>query len=412
MRKLVKPSAIDGTVSAPPSKSVAQRAIALASLALGESEILHTGSSDDVLAAIRVCKDFGAKIVESPKGLTIKGGFSTPTLPLNCGESGLGIRMFSCIAATLNQPITLTGEGSLLKRPMGIVEKAINALGAKCKTTNGYAPIFVTGPLKGGKVKVDGSLSSQVLTGMLIAAPFAQTDLVIEVENLQSKPYIDLTIETMKAFGVNIENRNYEEFHIKGNQQYKPATYTVQGDWSGAAFLLVAGAIAGSVRVENLNPMSKQADRAIIQALMWVGAKISIQQDIIEISKSKLHSFHFDATNCPDLFPPLVALAAHCNGESRILGVSRLREKESDRAKTLQMEFAKLGVKISIENELMLIKGGKVLGGKVQSHGDHRIAMACAIAALAGNEPVEIEGADAVAKSYPIFFDAVNSILV
>jgi 3-phosphoshikimate 1-carboxyvinyltransferase len=410
MRKLVRPSEVSGSIQAPASKSVAQRAIALALLAEGESEIGKPGNSADVLAAIKVCRELGAEIQELPDRLLIRGGIKAPLNPLNCGESGLSIRMFSSIAATLNQPVVLTGNGSLTKRPMVIVEQSIKSLGANCVTNNGFIPITVKGPIEGGIAKIDGSLSSQVLSGMIMAAPLAKVDTCIQVKNLQSKPYIDLTIETMKLFGIEVYNEDYREFRIKCNQLYHPTKLTVEGDWSGAAFMLVAGAIAGKVRVENLHPMSKQADRAIIEALMWAGAKISIQENFIEVTRNELNAFHFDATQCPDLFPPLVALAAHCEGETRILGVSRLRAKESDRALTLQQEFKKLGVKIVIEGDLMRIFGGEVKGGVVKSHGDHRIAMACAVAALAGKDEIDIEGAEAVEKSYPDFFEDLAEI--
>lgn len=410
MKKLVRPSAVKGTVKAPASKSLAQRAIALAMLANGQSEIINPGTSADVKAAINVCRELGAQIVETSGKLIVRGGVKPPSNPLNCGESGLGIRMFSAIAASLESTVRLTGKGTLATRPMGIVEESIKSLGGNCKTNNGFTPIEVQGPLKGGTVRIDGSLSSQVLTGMLMASPLAKLDTKIVVSNLQSKPYIDLTIETMKAFGVEVENSNYKEFFVKCGQHYKPTSYSVEGDWSGAAFLLVVGAIAGYVKVENLNPMSKQADRAIIDALIWAGAKISIQDNHIEVQRNELRPFHFDATHCPDLFPPLVALAAHCSGESRILGTSRLRVKESDRAATLQQEFRKLGVKIEINGELMQIFGGQVTGGSVQSHGDHRIAMACAVAALSATGEVEIEDAEAVEKSYPEFFEDLMAI--
>ncbi|MDD2550036.1 MAG: 3-phosphoshikimate 1-carboxyvinyltransferase [Bacteroidales bacterium] len=410
MKRLVKPSAVNGCVKAPASKSLAQRTIAIASMANGKSQILYAGTSDDVLSAIEVCKALGADIKEVNNKLIISGGIKAPEQPLNCGESGLGIRMFSCIVATLKQAVTLTGKGTLAKRPMGIVEQSIRAMGAHCKTQNGFIPITVKGPIAGGIARVDGALSSQVLTGILMAAPLARADTTILVNNLQSKPYIDLTIDTMKAFGVKVDNIDYKEFYIKGNQTYLPTNFTVEGDWSGAAFMLVAGAIAGSIKVKNLNPMSKQADRAIIEVLIGAGANISIQDDFIGVSKGKLNAFHFDATHCPDLFPPLVALAAHCEGESRILGVSRLRVKESDRAATLQREFEKLGIKIEIEGELMSVFGGKVNGGKVTSHGDHRIAMACAVAALAADGEVEIDGAECVEKSYPDFFEDLAAV--
>jgi 3-phosphoshikimate 1-carboxyvinyltransferase len=178
-------------------------------------------------------------------------------------------RMFSAIAATLDGEVVLTGHGSLLNRPMNIVENSLNPLCEYCRTNSGKLPITVKGPLKGGKITIDGSISSQVLTGILMASPYAKKDVVINVENLQSRPYIDITLEMMKYFGVDVENEDYKEFRIKLGQQYQPRNYKVEGDWSGASFLLVAAAIAGKVRVENLQISSSQADKAIINALIY-----------------------------------------------------------------------------------------------------------------------------------------------
>ena len=410
MKRYIKPSKVNGTIVASPSKSVAQRAIAIASMAIGQSEIISAGNSDDVLAAISVCKELGAKIEVKSDSLIITGGLSIPKAQLNLGESGLSVRMFSAIAATLDGEVILTGHGSLLNRPMNIVESSLSPLCDYCITNNGKLPIVVKGPFKGGEVSVDGSISSQVLTGILIASPYAQKDVIINVDNLQSRPYIDITIRMMKYFGVDVENQNYQVFKIKSGQRYQPKTYTVEGDWSGAAFLLVAGAIAGKVKVDNLQLNSSQADKAIINALIYAGAKVSMNDNHIEVTKHHLNGFHFDATHCPDLFPPLVALAAHCDGESRILGVSRLRVKESDRATTLMEVFGKMGIDIKIEGELMIIKGGKPHSAKVSSHGDHRIAMATAVAALVGDGEVEIDGAESVAKSYPDFFEDLSKL--
>lgn len=410
MKRSIKPSTVSGCIVAPPSKSVAQRAIAIASMAQGQSEIILPGSSDDVHAAISVCRVLGAKIEEKPDRLLITGGLSLPKIPLNCGESGLSVRMFSGIAATLDGEVTLIGHGSLLNRPMGIVEDSLNAMGVKCQTNQGRLPIVVHGPMPGGLARVDGSISSQVLTGILIASPYAKSDVTINVDNLLSRPYIDVTVGMMKSFGVEVMNNSYSQFLIKAGQRYQPKSYTVEGDWSGAAFLLVAGAICGSVKVDNLQIGSYQADKAIINALNYAGAKVSICDNYIEVSKHHLNSFHFDATHCPDLFPPLVALASHCDGETRILGVSRLRVKESDRATTLIEEFGKLGVVVKVEGELMIVQGGKSKGGSVSSHGDHRIAMAMAVTALAGEGLVEIDGAEAVSKSYPEFFEDLGRV--
>ncbi|HDP74531.1 MAG TPA: 3-phosphoshikimate 1-carboxyvinyltransferase [Bacteroidales bacterium] len=409
--KLVKPSVVKGTVQAPASKSVAQRAIALAAMAKGQSIIYNIGSSNDCHAAIDVCKAMGAQINGDAQRLSVTGGLTYPAEQLHCGESGLSIRMFSAIASIFDKPVTLTGCGSLANRPMHMVTDGLFKLGVSCSTNNGKQPITVRGPIKGGSIKVDGSLSSQAITGLLMASPFAQTDVTIQVKNLNSRPYIDLTVEMMEEFGVKVDRLPNNTYHIAAHQSYKACEYNVEGDWSGAAFMLVAGAIAGEVEVTNLNPKSLQADRAIVDALMATGATVSINDGSISVGKGNLLGFDFDARNCPDLFPPLVTLAANCKGKSKILGVTRLRSKESDRAATLQQEFGKLGIKIVINGDEMVVEGGSIKADTTFSHGDHRIAMACAIAALRATGEVAIEDAQAVNKSYPNFFDNLYEIL-
>ncbi|HHV03649.1 MAG: 3-phosphoshikimate 1-carboxyvinyltransferase [Bacteroidales bacterium] len=410
MRKSVKPSEVKGKILALSSKSVAQRAIAAATMTKGVSEILHPGSCDDTRSAIAVCQSLGAEIVEDPDRLVIRGGLKLPQKPLFCGEAGLGIRMFSAIAATLEGEVVLTGHGSLLKRPMHIIEDALVRLGAQCTTCKGLLPVRTVGPLTGGSAIIDGSMSSQVLTGLLMAAPRAQKDVVLIVNNLQSKPYIDITLDLMRDFGVEVDNNSYKEFHIRVGQEYQPRAYQVEGDWSGAAFMLVAGAIAGSIEVENLNTRSHQADRAILDALKRAGAYVSIREDGVLVKKDNLIGFDFDATHCPDLIPPLVALAACCTGRSTFLGARRLRVKESDRAAALQQEFAKLGITIKVDGDVMVVEGGNIYPADTYAHGDHRIAMAAGVVSLAGKGLVNIDGAESVAKSYPDFWDDLANI--
>ncbi len=410
MKKKVRSSEVRGRLQAPPSKSFAQRAVAIAALAEGRSEILFPGNSDDVIASVDVARQLGAGVEADKDGFRISGGIALPSEPLDCGEAGLSIRMFSSVASVFDKSVILTGRGSLLKRPMNVVEDSLKALGVKCSTNNGYLPLEVCGPLKGGRAEVDGSFSSQVLTGMLIAAPFAADDMTLKVKNLKSRPYIDITLAVMDSFGVKAENYDYSEFYVRSGQRYRSGRYMVEGDWSGAAFLLVAGAIGGEVIVENIDINSPQADKAIISALESAGAVISIGDEKVMVRKDQLKAFGFDATHCPDLFPPLVSLAAWCDGETRIKGVSRLIHKESNRAGTLKQEFARLGVQVTIDKDIMIVTGGGSEGGAVTSHGDHRIAMACAVTALAGKGAVEIEGAEAVAKSYPGFFDDLDKL--
>ncbi|MGG9964431.1 3-phosphoshikimate 1-carboxyvinyltransferase [Ferruginibacter sp. SUN106] len=415
MKAKINPSVINGTLVAPTSKSSMQRACAAALLHDGETTISNPGKSNDDLAALDIIQKLGASVVISNEELIINNqGSKLSGDNINCGESGLSIRMFTPIAALSDQSVTINGTGSLLKRPMDFFDEIFPQLDIAIESNKGMLPIKIKGPLQPKDITIDGSLSSQFLTGLLFAFAKAATKAVtITVNNLKSKPYIDLTLQVMKHFGYNVENNNYESFTIKPINQLtnKPINYTVEGDWSGGAFLLVAGVIAGKVVIKGLDSFSTQADKAILQAIMASGATISIEEKQIEIAPPAtglpaLKPFHFNATDCPDLFPPLVALASYCNGTSVIEGVSRLAHKESNRGLTLQEEFAKMGVEIILQDDLMMVKGGEGLkGAVVHSHHDHRIAMACAVAALKANGQTTIEEAEAINKSYPDFYE-------
>ncbi len=419
---IVHPSALKGDIFAPASKSSMQRACAASLVRKGESIIRNPGKSNDDKAALNVIKALGAEVNEMEDGnLFIKSNGVHPVERfVNCGESGLGIRMFAPIVALSDQKISIEGKGSLLTRPMDFFDEILPRLKVQISSNNGKLPLHINGPLQPVNITIDGSLSSQFLTGLLMAyAASDASDVTITVKNLKSKPYVDLTLKVMQDFGLKLpENKNYEAFYFPDSHQppttnHQPSTinYTVEGDWSGGAFLLVAGAIAGNIVVQGLDIHSTQADKAILQALADCGCQLSIQPDQIEIGPAlngmqTLKAFHFDATDCPDLFPPLVALAAYCEGTTVIEGVHRLEHKESNRGLTLQEEFAKLGVDIQLQDNLMLIKGGLgVKPGTTHSRHDHRIAMACAVAALKAEGPVVIEEAHAINKSYPQFFE-------
>jgi len=410
MKKKILPSAVEGSLQAPPSKSVAQRAIAMASLAETESEIIRPGTSSDVGAAVKVCRALGADIREQGQSLLIKGRVGVPKNILHCGESGLAVRMFAGIAATLNREITLTGTGSLLKRPMHMVRHSLSALGVSCTTNRDRLPLVVKGPIKRGHAIIDASQSSQVLTGILIGAPMSGAETLLQVKNLKSKAYVDLTLEIMHVFGVEVSQQKDHQYHVRGTQQYRGCKFKVEGDWSAAAFLLVAGAIAGQSRVTGLNMASLQADRKILEALSMAGADISQEDDSAGVRKKKLKAFGFDATGCPDLFPPLVALAANCRGTSRIRGTERLGIKESDRTQSLIDIFSRMGTQIRQEGNDLLVTGGVLRSATVDSHNDHRIAMAAAVAALNATGPVNILGAEVVDKSYPGFYEDLQKI--
>ncbi|MEO6905429.1 MAG: 3-phosphoshikimate 1-carboxyvinyltransferase, partial [Ginsengibacter sp.] len=261
---------------------------------------------------------------------------------------------------------------------------------------------------------VDGSLSSQFLTGLLFAfAKSCTAPVSITVKDLSSKPYIDLTISVLKNFGFRIENQNYEIFSIFPRESIPAHSikYTVEGDWSNAAFFLVAGAIGGEITLKGADLNSCQGDKNIMEALYDCGAEMNIHNKEITVKKNELKAFEFDATQCPDLFPPLVALAAYCRGKSVIKGINRLLFKESNRAISLRDEFKKMNVEVELNGDLMMIKGSnEIKGAKVSSQNDHRIAMATAVAALGAKGNTIIHDAEAVKKSYPDFYKDLKSI--
>lgn len=406
----LSPSKIHGTITAPASKSMMQRAIAAALLSPSPSLISNATYSNDSRAALEVIRALGAGVEVDGQKISVNGGMKPTGDVLNFGESGLGIRMFTPIAALWHEPLTLKGEGSLVSRPVTMIEGPLQQLGVKVETNNGFPPMTITGPIKAGEARVDGSISSQFLTGLLMALPMVDGDSTLIVNDLKSTPYIDMTLTFLERCGVVITHENYRLFHIKGNQQYNVGKYAVEGDWSGASFPLVAGAIAGEVTVSGMDLQSPQADRRIMDALQAAGAHIKIDADKIHLKKNKLNAFEFDATHCPDLFPPLVALACQCKGTTRIKGVERLTHKESNRAAALEKEFTTLGGKLRINGDWMEIDYARLNGGIVDSHNDHRIAMAEALAALNAAGDVVINGPGCVAKSYPGFYEDYQAI--
>lgn len=411
MKTTIHKGRIAGSITAPASKSYAQRAVAAALLAGGETTLTHLDLCNDTRAALDVARRLGASVSHEGTTYTIRGGLNPVSTKLNIGESGLATRLFTPIASLCHMPITINGEGSILRRPIEMMEEPLQALGVEVISNGGYLPISVKGPMRGGEIHVDGSLSSQFITGLLMALPLSPNDTVLHVENLKSRPYVDMTIDLAARFGIAIEHNNYEQFYIAGGQHYTPCTYNIEGDWSGASCLLVAGATAGSITIRNLNHISLQADLAIIEALARAGAEIITTNSSVTVHGGPLHAFEFDATDCPDLFPALAALAASCEGTSVLTGTQRLTYKESNRAETIAEVFGRLGIGVDLSEEnTMRITGGPVSSAVVDSHNDHRIAMAAAVAALSSDDSVVIEGADAADKSYPNFWNDLDTL--
>jgi len=410
--KWIKPSEIDGEIRAPSSKSMMIRATAAGLLSGGETRITNSSFCDDALASLSIIESLGADVAKLDQDLIIKGGLGPiRTHYLDCRESGLCIRMYTPIAGLRTEKITLSGSGSLLNRPMGMMERPLSQLGCYCQTNSEHLPVQVKGPLKGGGVQVDGSQSSQFLTGLLMALPLCKNDSEVTVRNLKSKPYIAMTLSLLSAFGISIDyEEDFSQFYIKGSQHFQCKPYRVEGDWSGASFFLVAGALGGCVKIHNLSMQSIQADKRILDALEQMGAKISTKDDMVVVEQGHLNAFEFDAAQCPDLFPPLAALACFCQGRTEIHGVERLSIKESNRAESLLNEFRKIGAEITIEGNKMIVDGNSLEGGSIDSHGDHRIAMAAAVAGLCSHKGVALYDWKCVSKSYPGFFEDLESI--
>lgn len=412
MDKTVPLGRVKGTLTPPCSKSYAQRALAAALLTEEPVVLRNLEFCDDTRSAMRCIETLGATIEQvDPTTLSIRGGLTPRGNRLDVGESGLSTRLFTPVAALCPTPVTIVGRGTLLSRPMTMMLDPLRQLGVTVRDNGGFLPIEVCGPMRGGEVEVDGSVSSQFITGLLLALPRAGHDTTLHVHDAVSTPYLDMTLDTAQRFGIEICQRDYEEFYIPGNQRYGTTYFSIEGDWSAAAMLLVAGATAGEITVRNVSMLSKQADTAICTALVRAGAAVINETDSVTAVHRPLHAFEFDATNCPDLFPALAALAAAAEGVSVIRGTSRLEYKECNRAEAICEEYGKLGIEVDLsEEDVMKIRGGAIHGARTRSHGDHRMAMSLAVAALRSDGAVTIEGAESVAKSYPRFFEDLEHV--
>lgn len=406
----IEHSRITGTVQAPASKSAMQRALALALLHPGLTRIYNPGKSADDLAAMGIIRALGADLTCMKDMVQVSStGMIQGAGVVHAGESGLSARMFMPILALSDQEWRIEGSGSLLNRPMYFFQKLFPALQVQYQSRDGFLPATVRGPMVPIDMPVDAGGSSQYLTGLLFAfGKSAKKRVTLSVSGLVSKPYIHLSLDMMRRFGYHVEEKEADVFDI---YPYQPKNdeidIPIEADWSGASFLLVAAALSGNgVRVKGLQKSSLQADRAICDVLSAAGAHFNWDGDTLEVLASTgLHAFTYDATQSPDLFPPLTALATGCAGVSIITGIHRLAHKESDRVKSLLDVFRKMGSDISVQDDSLVIHGGQPLrGATVQAHDDHRIAMAVTVAALSADGPVWLEGAEAVGKSYPDFF--------
>lgn len=409
--KTIQPGMRLGNIRVPASKSYSQRVLLAAALCYGETIVSNVGKSADDDAMLQFIQFLGANVNFNDALAKINRLNDFPQrINVNAGESALGIRLITCVLAALGGRHEISGKGSLRTRPMQEFENIFENHGIQIKTSNGAVPIQIEGKLLAGEYFIDGSMSSQFVSGMLMALPLLENTSILHVSNLNSLPYVKITLDVLETFGVFVSHSNYSDFEIKGNQVYQPAEIEIENDWSSAAGWLVASALGHDIQVCGLNPSSLQADKRILVALENAGSTIWENEGVFSCSEAK-SAFSFDATDAPDLFPVLVALASFMDGKSTIVGVERLAHKESNRALVLQEEFGKLGVKIELEGDLMHIFGqNQLFGGQVSSHNDHRIAMALAIAGLRAESNTIIEQPEAIKKSYPQFWEHIDGL--
>ena len=403
----VLPGNYSRTIQIPASKSDGQRALLAAALAKGISYINQLGNSKDELAMLQCIEQLGAKITWNGEILKVEGITEFPNASsLHCVESGLTSRLLIAVCAMHAGEYSISGEGSLLTRSMDFYEDLFKQQNLNYAfAENNALPLQVHGGIQPGEIVVDGSQSSQYISGLLMGLPLLNRDSILVVENSVSTPYIQMTLNTLKAFGISI-NQEGNRYFIPGNQTYQPVKYTVEGDWSSASYWLVASALGQDIIVQGLSLESLQADKAILEAFENANCKVEQSEKGIQINGTQRKSFEFDATHCPDLFPALVTFASLIPGISTIKGVHRLLNKESNRGKVLQTEFEKLGIQIDLKDDVMHIHGqSSISGGTIDSHNDHRIAMCFGVLGMFTQTPMFIDGAEAVAKSYPNFWE-------
>jgi len=408
----IEPSGLQGRIRIPPSKSISHRAIICAGLAQGTSSIGNIILSEDIEATLEAISALGACVEKDPENYTLEiTGTSFPRRvkqSIDCRESGSTLRFLIPLAALTGTAITLTGKGRLKERPLDEYYKIFDQQGIKYKTDRGFLPLTLEGNLNPGIYSIRGDVSSQFISGLLFALPLlsGNSKIVVTTE-MESRGYIDLTIDILEKYGIKVENNHYREFLIEGNQKYNKTNYNIEGDYSQAAFWIVAASLRGSIDCLGLNPESVQGDRMIIDITGKMGAHIEQTQEGLSIKTAVTRGTVIDAAQCPDLVPVLAVLGAFSQGITTIVNAGRLRIKESDRLKAIATELNKLGAKVQEFDEGLKIEGVEILEGGtvVDSWNDHRIAMALAVAALKCKKPVEITGFEAVKKSYPHFWD-------
>lgn len=417
MKVKVYPAVCSGAVRVPPSKSLAHRALLCTGLAEGTSRITGVSSSEDMAATCGALEALGAKVVRSGDCCTVSGCggalFDLPETAIDCRESGSTLRFLIPLAALGRNPVHLTGHGRLMERSQSVYETLFAQQGLRFERQN--SRITVQGPLHGGKIVLDGNVSSQFITGLLFSLPLLPEDSRIEIlPPFQSRGYVDLTLDTLRQFGVQAAFDGEYSLVIPGGQCYQARDAVVEGDYSQAAFFAVLSALRGGIRLANLRRDSLQGDKAVFPILASFGSQTRWAEDTAEILSAHLTGQRIDVSNCPDLAPILSVLGLYSEGTTVLCNAARLRDKESDRIEAMETELRKLGAQVESTCDSLTIHGWgnrpAFRETEVSGRNDHRVVMSLAIAATLGSAPVVIDGAEAIAKSYPDFFDDLRRI--
>jgi len=408
------PQSLRGTVAAPGSKAYTHRALLASLLSQGETIIQGASNCDDVHRTLEGIRSLGARVRSQNSRIISCGANSLASCanPIDCGESGATLRFLTAIAGTSPNKTVLRASEGLAKRPLEPLLKAMETLGASTTTienTEG-SEVRVQGPLKGGETWIHGNISSQFISGLLFAAPLALADVNVHIKDrLESRPYVEMTLDVLQRHGISIDVED-NDFRIPAPQKYTGAFHDVPGDFSSAAFLVAGAGIAGEITVSGLNPGSPEPDAVFLKVIDRMGLEFRNVGQTLEVRGSKLEAFDFDAVNNPDLVPPLEVLGCFAKGTSEIRGVKRLRYKETNRLQTIPAELVKMGAKITVNDDVVKVRGGGLVGCELDSKHDHRVAMSCAIASIGARGDSSIHNAEVVSKSYSEFFQDLTRL--
>ncbi|MEI8115985.1 MAG: 3-phosphoshikimate 1-carboxyvinyltransferase [Flavobacteriia bacterium] len=403
----IKPFKVQHVIHSNASKSDAQRCLLLASLAHIPTKIYGLDHSEDISAMLNCIQELGAKYDADSFTVYPTSILQKESITLNVQESGFALRTLAFVGMAFTKNLTLNGTGSLLQRDHSQVCHILQQIGFTVESNGNKLPIHISGSAKGKKLTVNGEAGSQAISGLFLLAPFLNEDSVVSIEALKSKPYLEMTINRMRDFGLLVDELTADTFHMKGEQKIKSTEVQIEGDWSGASNPIVGAAISGKVELHGLNPQTLQADRQILQAIGDFGATITWENDVLLVHESKTKTpFETNITDCPDLFPILVVLACAATGTSKIIGINRLKNKESDRLAVMCEVLEKFRIAFQLDENTICIHGtGMVEGGEINTHNDHRIAMAATIASCIARNSIQLTDASCVAKSYPEFFN-------